>query len=205
MSGDGLMIDAGPSGTTDEVMQTPDYFGVSKDLYGACAIRDMCAANMNIYEHHSYAEVVQGAFSSDRPAELEMDYDHPYKAVEACDAAVTKLQALANYNGVLPKKYRDLMTSGRYRVHAKLPPKNTQRIKEAMIVYKELMNPQSTKAKALAQTDFGAGVLAHPFLKSAEDPKAQALLDKTICKVKDSTKINRTGVFFKMLCPNTKP
>lgn len=80
---DGLMIDAGPSGTTDEAFQFADFAGVSKTKDGACNFRDALFANMIIQMHHSFPEIAQGASDSKR-ASPAWDFAHPYATLESC-------------------------------------------------------------------------------------------------------------------------
>jgi len=83
MVDDGLMIDAGPSGTTDEACQFGDFASVTLTKAGACAFRASLFANMIVQVHHSYPEIVQGAFDSVRAAPA-WSFEHPYQTLEDC-------------------------------------------------------------------------------------------------------------------------
>jgi len=60
-------LGAGPSGTTDELLQHADWTGIGRTGLGSCQMRDGAMSNMILYNHHTFAEVMQGAAGAQRP------------------------------------------------------------------------------------------------------------------------------------------
>lgn len=169
MLDDGLAVDAGPSGTTDEMLQLGDYFSTTQEVYGACAFRDAAAAVMNIMQSHSLAEVFQGAMAyspskgtHDRPADIDFDWSAPYHTISVCDAAV-------QMNGI-PHSYVG-------SPHQDKSPASPARFQTALANLAKLKDPNSTFSKAVQASDFasklGNGVAVappnpHPFAVTEE-------------------------------------
>jgi len=174
------MKDAGPSGTTDEIMQAGDYVSINKDVYGACALRDVASANMHVQLHHSYGEVFQGATASDRMTPA-FSWEDPYLALKACPARSRTLRAIPE---VWPRKYGQSI-----RVHTPQPPHSIDHYNDAMHLYAELTtNPTSPLAKAIQASDFGSGSERnHPFAPYAEAENADRLIEAFLCHQTKST------------------
>lgn len=148
MLDDGLAVDAGPSGTTDEMLQLGDYFSTTQTLYGVCAFRDAAAAVMNIMQSHSLAEVFQGAmaFSAstgahDRPADIDFSWSAPYRTIALCDAA-PEMDGISHGYTASP--------------HQAKSPKSPARFQTAIANLAVLKDPASTLAKAIQASDFAA-------------------------------------------------
>jgi len=201
----GFAVDCGPSGTTDELLQAADYTGVTMDMYGACLMRDAAFANMLLQEHHSYAEVSQGAASRDRFTP-KWSWDHPYTALSECathaDPALNGVPAaLAAIATPFPAP-----SSITRRSHATgtLPPTaSANRFTQALAVYSQLKDG-SKLAKAVIASDFGSqSLINHSPMQATSGQRT--LIDQYVCgtskTVVDAWKANILAKQF--LC--TKP
>jgi len=181
MDAQSLMRDAGPSGTTDEILQTGDYVSITSDTYGACIMRDAASAGMHLQMHHSWAEVAQGATATDR-ATPKFNWDDPYMALKECP--INSRNNLRAIPDVWPRPY-----GASVRVHTERPPDSIDHFDEALKHFVELTaSPESTLAKAIQECDFGSGPeRSHPFDPSGEAENADRLIQHYICTARGET------------------
>lgn len=84
-------ITAGPSGTTDELLQLFDYMGLSSDALGGWCGRAVALATMGVYYHHSVPEIGQGALSAGR-AGVDYDINRPFDSGMLTPAATSNIK-----------------------------------------------------------------------------------------------------------------
>lgn len=179
MAGDGLDIDCGPSGTTDELLTFGDWVGVTGNDYGYCMMLDSAIAGMVLYEHHSLAEVLQGADNGVRNVNpsLKWRFANPLSALDACDATQPNLTS----------KFRITM------------PPTINRKAAALPIFTRLSDPDDPMSLALASSDWGRALLTHKFSVSDEPAAAGATAQYLSCICnQDNRAINSELAF---LCP----
>ncbi len=175
MDGQALMKDAGPSGTTDEILQFGDYVSVTSDAFGACTMRDAASAGMHLQLHHSWGEVAQGATATNR-ATPAFNWEDPYMALKNCPLKAAGLKAIPD---VWPRPY-----GASVRDHESLPPAGIDHFDAALKQFVVLTSaPDSELAKAVTACDFGSGKeVQHPFHPKGEADNADRLIEHYICK-----------------------
>jgi len=151
MADGGLAVDCGPSGTTDELLQAADFVGVTLDEYGACLMRDAALGNMLLQEHHSYAEVAQGASAADR-ATPKFSWDAPYEALKGCP---TRSPTHGSSLGAIASPFpAPSGVTARTHTTGSLPPAlSKNRWAQALDVYTS-MTPTSALNAAVLSSDF---------------------------------------------------
>jgi hypothetical protein len=168
MEADGLAVDAGPSGTTDEILSVADWLGMTDNAYSFCAIRDVAFANMIIPEHHSMGEIIQGAFDGYRLAKSlpPFEFKDPYHTIVWCDQQPNDFTALFVSDAQDKHKLAD----------------SVKRFGTANRLIRE-KNPNVDGAWAIlaSETDYAQGMVVHEFRDSTLPAQDVADFEKCIC------------------------
>jgi len=168
MEADGLAVDAGPSGTTDEILSVADWLGMTDNAYSFCAIRDAAFANMIIPQHHSMGEIIQGAFDGYRLAKVlpPFEFKHPYNTIVWCDNQPNNFQSLFAVNTKGEKKLNDSVK--RFGTANRLIREKNANVEAAWNVL-------------ASETDYASGMVVHEFRDSVLPKNDITEFESCIC------------------------
>lgn len=168
MEADGLAVDAGPSGTTDEILSVADWLGMTDNAYSFCAVRDVAFANMIIPEHHSMGEVIQGAFDGYRLANKmpNFEFKDPYRTIIWCDQQPNDFNALFVADSAGKKKLNE----------------SVKRFGTAnRLIREKNANVDGAWAVLASETDYAQGMVKHEFRDEILPKQDVAAFETCIC------------------------
>jgi len=222
-----LTTSAGPSGTTDEMLQMFDYCGLTGNPVTSDPLKEVTAykaahgtpswhlangvlgafANMGVYYHHSYLEVLEGAgcdYNGKNSVDRAFDYDfkNPYDWMLSLGKNRPAKVSLCSMAYDKTKKDAPKFTIGDSQLGG-----TGFSFTAIQTVYKALSDPKSSQHQALLATDFPnydskdkkfyPGKGPHQW---ARNSSVQALTEKDANLVCNNNNVPKEGTWHFLFC-----